>query len=167
MEGNELATQGLRKRILEQMRVGEAAGRSLLNHAPILEHRNAVRNTHRQLKIVRDEDDARTGIGKCPKIIDSPYGKFDVKSRRGFIGNQKARLLHKGAHEQYATRHAARELMGIHLLDLGCQAIQLEQFPLTNLAAATVAQPLRTRNASRSALNLPATRMSGSRCDTL
>ena len=128
--------------MLQQGRVGETPRRRLLDDAPALEDGNAVGDAHGELQIVRDENHARARIGKRAQVIDSMDGELDIETGRGLIGDEDARLLHKRTHEQHAPHHATRQLVRIHVLHVGRQAIGAEQLALAHLAAHAVDRPL-------------------------
>jgi hypothetical protein len=56
---------------------------------------------------MRDEQNASASVGKAAKVIKSPPRELQVKARGWLIGDDEPRLIHEGAAEQHATRHAA------------------------------------------------------------
>lgn len=76
---------------------------------------------------MRDEQDASALVGKAAEVLQRSLRQLEVEAGGRLVGDYDLRIVHERATEQHATGHAAGELMGIPVGDLGRQAVPLEQ----------------------------------------
>ena len=56
---------------------------------------------------MRNQHHGTSLVGKTPQVIQRMNGKVQIKTGRGLVRDDEARVVHKGTHEQHAPNHAA------------------------------------------------------------
>ena len=97
--------------------------RGFLNNRAVSKHRHAIGNAQGQLDIVRNQHHGAAFVGKTPQVIERVNGEIQIEAGRGLVCDDKARVVHKGAHEQHAPDHAAGQFVRIQIHDPTVQAI--------------------------------------------
>jgi hypothetical protein len=141
-----LVEQALRDRVL---RAAEDLQRlTLLDHLPVLHHRQAVRHLLDDLHLVGDHDHrkAQLGIDLAQQRQDGMRG-LGVQRRGGLVGEQHLGAAREGAGNAHALLLATTDLRGISV-GQGREPNQFQQrpHPLADLAARAASQLQRQRN---------------------
>ena len=130
----ELAREGVAQRV----GAAEALHGGLLHHGAVLEHGHAVGHAQGEFDVVRDEHDAAALVGKGAQVGQGLAGQVQVEAGRGLVGHDEARLVHEGAAQKHAARHAAGKLVGVHPRDVLGQAVAGKELLAARLPALLV-----------------------------